>query len=382
MSGGPGRLILGIESSCDETAAALVELDGRRVRASVVASQIEAHRAFGGVVPELAARQHILWIGPVIREAMHAAGADWADLAAIAVTHGPGLASSLLVGVNAARGLAFERGLPLIGVNHIEGHLLSNWLVDPADALPDGALAPAPRLPLLVLVVSGGHTDLILMRDIDAADYARLGRTRDDAAGEAFDKVARILGLGFPGGPAIQRAAERGDPRAHPFSVARALGDGRYDVSFSGLKTAALRAVERYLRPEADVPASVLWTSPLKPSEITLTAEQGARVPVADLAASFQASVVAQLVAAMRAAARDLPAAGLALCGGVAANAPLRAALAALAVELGREFHVPRFAYCTDNAAMIAAVGAWRLRAGAIDDETELDIAPNLRLAG
>lgn len=369
-------LILGIESSCDETSAAVVA-DGRVVRSNVIASQVDVHAAFGGVVPEVASRQHVLWITPVIERALADAGADWEAIEAVAVTRGPGLAGSLLVGLNAAKAIAFARGLPLVGVNHIEGHLYSAWLAEPETAIPE-----PPRLPLLALIVSGAHSDLILMRD--HGDYVQLGRARDDAAGEAFDKVARILGLGYPGGPAIQRAAEPGDPSAFPFPRARAEG---YDFSFSGLKTAVLRTVEGLLSGRANVPRSELWTSHLKPSQLDLTPEQSAALPIADLAAGFQAAVVGALIEKTRLAAEAYPGVPLVLCGGVAANRPLREAMQTLAGDLAtrsagtRTLHLPKLAYCTDNAAMIAACGYFRLQRGDLA-ALDLDAAPSLRLAG
>ncbi|MCD6553604.1 MAG: tRNA (adenosine(37)-N6)-threonylcarbamoyltransferase complex transferase subunit TsaD, partial [Anaerolineae bacterium] len=228
--------ILGIETSCDETAAAVVA-DGRTIRSNVVASQVDLHAQYGGVFPEMASRQHIVDILPVIRQAMDDAHLTWDDLAAVAVTYGPGLPGSLLVGVNTAKGLAFGRGLPLIGVNHIEAHVYTNWL-----EIPEAGQHPAPEFPLLCLVVSGGHTELILMRDY--GQYERLGGTIDDAAGEAFDKVGRLLGLPYPGGPAIEQAAKLGNPTA--FKLPRAWLKDTYDFSFSGLKTAVLRLVQKY----------------------------------------------------------------------------------------------------------------------------------------
>ena len=245
-------LILAIETSCDETAAAVIE-DGRRIRSNVVASQIDLHRPFGGVYPEMASRQHILDIAPVIARALSDAAVSWDDLTALAVTRGPGLAGSLLVGVNTAKAIALARGLPLVAVNHLEGHLYSNWLdeggrIDPAaitrPSLPD-LDAEGRAFPLLVLIVSGGHTELVLMRG--HGQYERLGATLDDAAGEAFDKVARLLGLSYPGGPSVQRAAEGGDPAV--FEFPRGLSnyaihpEHRFNFSFSGLKTAVLRQV-------------------------------------------------------------------------------------------------------------------------------------------
>ena len=245
-------LLLAIETSCDETAAAVVA-DGRAILSNVVASQIDLHRRYGGVFPEVASRQHVLSIVPVIEEAMQQAGAGWNDLAAVAVTEGPGLAGSLLVGVNAAKGLAFSRGLPLVGVNHLEGHVYSNWLAPWMGERESGRAGErekerererpdAAGFPVLVLIVSGGHTELVLMED--HGQYRRLGGTLDDAAGEAFDKAARLLGLPYPGGPVVQRAAEGGDPTR--FDLPRAVmnnPDHRYNFSFSGLKTAVLRLV-------------------------------------------------------------------------------------------------------------------------------------------
>jgi len=329
--------VLGIETSCDETAAAVVT-DGRQLRSDIVASQAEMHAAYGGVVPEVASRQHVLWIVPVLEQALADAGLGWADLDAVAVTQGPGLAGSLLVGVNAAKAIAFARDLPLVGVNHLEGHIYANWLT--------GAEI---TFPVVCLIVSGGHTDLILMRD--HGQYERLGRTRDDAAGEAFDKVARILGLGYPGGPAIQQAAENGDPSRYP--LPRAWLGETYDFSFSGLKTAVLRAVET-LRPH----------------------EPGATVTVADLAASFQEAVVEVLVEKTRRAALAYGARQVLLAGGVAANRLLRRWMAE---RVPVPVVVPPLSLCTDNAAMIAAAGYFRLQRGERAG-LELDVDPNLPL--
>ncbi|MGQ9568702.1 MAG: tRNA (adenosine(37)-N6)-threonylcarbamoyltransferase complex transferase subunit TsaD [Anaerolineae bacterium] len=319
--------VLGIETSCDETAAAVVE-DGRRILSNVVASQVDLHRQYGGVFPEVASRQHVLAIVPVIRGAMEKAQVGWADLSAVAVTYGPGLAGSLLVGVNTAKAIAWARGLPLVGVNHLEGHIYANWL------LTEPEPTPPPVLPTLALIVSGGHTELVLVRDHGA--YWRLGGTLDDAAGEAFDKVARLLGLGYPGGPAIQRAAQEGDPTA--FRFPRAHLGGSYDFSFSGLKTAVLRTVE------------------------ALKQKGHPRfLPVADLAASFQAAVVDILVEKAARAAEAFRVQEVLLAGGVAANAFLRA-------EAQRRIPVPvRIAppfLCTDNAAMVAAAGYFAYQSG------------------
>lgn len=316
--------ILAIETSCDETAAAVVE-DGHIVHANVVATQIELHRRFGGVFPELASRQHVLAIQPVIAEALATAAISAAALDAVAVTCGPGLSGSLLVGVNAAKGLAFAAHKPLLAVNHLEGHIYSNWL--------DGPQRPASRFPSVVLIVSGGHTELIEMRG--HGRYRRLGGTLDDAAGEAFDKVARLLDLGFPGGPAIQEAAGQGDPAA--FALPRALRhppSHRFDFSFSGLKTAVLNLVTQLGAAGHDLRASQLRS---------------------DLAASFQQAVVDVLVEKTAAAALAVGAEQVCLCGGVSANQRLRHQASERLAALGIPLYIPPLVFCTDNAAMIAA---------------------------
>ena len=267
--------LLGIETSCDETAAAVVE-DGRDILSNIVASQVEIHARYGGIVPEVASRQHLIAIIPIIQQAMAQAQARWSDLDGIAVTIGPGLAGSLLVGVNIAKAIALAQNLPLVGVNHLEAHIYANWLE-----------GKKPVFPCLCLIVSGGHTDLLLMRG--HGDYLPLGRTRDDAAGEAFDKVARILDLGYPGGPAIEQAALNGNGALHP--LPRAWIKGTDDFSFSGLKTAVLRLVEE------------------KP-----------KLPPVDVAASFQQAVVDVLVTKTIAAAQRVGAKQVVLSGGVAAN--------------------------------------------------------------
>ena len=355
----PAR-VLGIETSCDETAAAVVD-DGRVVASNVVASQAALHAPYGGVFPEVAARQHVRDIGWVIERAMREAGADWPDLAAIAVTRGPGLAGALLVGVNAAKGLALATGRPLVGVSHLEGHLASNGLHDGGALLtPERAargLPPLPPRPHVALVVSGGHTDLWWVAD--EAPPERLGATRDDAAGEAFDKAARMLGLGYPGGPAIERAAAGGDPEAFDLPVART---GDLDFSFSGLKSALRRHVEALGGdPDGAPEAAGREAGDARPA-----------LPVADLAASFQAVVVRALVERLAAVATARGARAVAISGGVAANGALRAALAERFADL--PLCCPPLALCTDNAAMIAAAGhaAWRAGARAGMD---LDVA-------
>ncbi len=318
--------ILGIETSCDESAAAVVE-DGRRIVASVIASQVSLHARYGGVVPEMASRKHLESLLPVVEESLSEAGCGWNDLAAIAVTVGPGLSGSLLVGLNTAKAIAFARGLPLVAVSHLEAHIYANWL----DVEGKG-VAP-PQFPLLALIVSGGHTDLLVMSD--HGRYRLLGRTRDDAAGEAFDKVARLLDLGFPGGPAVERAAEGVPAEARRrWRLPRAWLPGSYDFSFSGLKTAVLRLVREHGEEE---------------------------LPRAELAAAFQDAVVEVLVAKTVRAARDERVAEIVVSGGVAANAALREALVRRAPVPVR---LPPPVLCTDNAAMVAACGYFRFLDG------------------
>ena len=348
--------VLAIESSCDETAAAVV-CDGRLVEGNAVFSQIALHQAYGGVVPEVASRAHVGAIVPVVQEAMRQAEVDWGDIDVVAGTMGPGLAGSLLIGLNMAKSLAYARDLPFLGINHLEGHIYANWLVnDPlpprgrvgerGDPKPLDASQAEPLMPLLCLVVSGGHSDLVLMRG--HGQMERIGRTRDDAAGEAFDKVARILNLGFPGGPIIQRTAEAGDARRFP--LPRAWLKGTYDFSFSGLKTAVLRLTETF-----------------PPGE----------VPVADIAASFQESVADVLSAKTADAAREFGVRQVALAGGVAANGPLRAMVSERSPV---PVLLPPLKYCTDNAAMIGAAAYYRYEAGQRSDLAQ-DVMPNLPVA-
>ena len=356
--------ILAIETSCDETAAAVVE-NGRTLLSSVVATQIDIHRRYGGVFPEVASRQHVLAIQPVIRQALAEANVTHpAELDALAVTRGPGLAGSLLVGVNAAKGLAFAAGLPLIPVNHLEGHVYSNWVSVPGKAASGADGVTEDRFPALVLIVSGGHTELILMRE--HCRYTWLGGTLDDAAGEAFDKVARLLGLGFPGGPAIQEAATRGD--AARFRLPRALlhdAAHRFDFSFSGLKTAAINLVRQ-----------------LQESGASLDPAGAGAQLVADLAASFQAAVADVLVEKLAAAAVEHAAAQVCICGGVSANAALRFAARARFDDLGLPLYIPPLFLCTDNAAMIGAAAFFRHQADgpAAAEGLALDVAANLSL--
>jgi N6-L-threonylcarbamoyladenine synthase len=338
--------ILGIETSCDETAAAVVE-NGRRILSNVVASQIDLHAPYGGVFPELASRAHIEKIHPVVSQALSEAHTGLESIDAIAVTRGPGLAGSLVVGMNMAKGMAMGANLPLLGINHLEAHLYSIWLVEDQ---------PEPDFPLLALIVSGGHTELVLMQD--HLTYQRLGSTLDDAAGEAFDKVARLLGLSYPGGPAIENIADGGDPSA--FKFPRAWLEGTWDFSFSGLKTAVLREV-RELEPEIEAGVD----SPPK------------ELPVADLAASFQLAVVDVLVGKTISAAEAHKAKQILVAGGVSANRALRATFQARA---DIPVFVPPLSLCTDNAAMIAAVGHWRYLAGQ-RDALDIDVLPTWPLS-
>ena len=346
--------ILAIETSCDETAAAVVE-DGRRILSNVVASQVELHARFGGVFPELASREHIRRILPVIEEALDAPQSAQDELDAVAVTYGPGLAGSLLVGVNTAKALALAWDLPLIGINHLEAHIYANWLAPEGEGL-DGLF------PLLCLTVSGGHTDLVLMNG--HGQYRLLGSTLDDAAGEAFDKVARLLGLGYPGGPAIESLARSGDRSAFPFPRARLLGS--HDFSFSGLKTAVLRAVRTYQQPGQEV------------RRLRETVGQGVseELPLADMAASFQWAVVEVLVEKTRRAAEEYDVGAVLLSGGVASNGLLRREMME---GLGRQVLLPPPELCTDNAAMVGAAAFYRLRTGQRSG-WELDAVSGLRL--
>ncbi|HVG80169.1 MAG TPA: tRNA (adenosine(37)-N6)-threonylcarbamoyltransferase complex transferase subunit TsaD [Patescibacteria group bacterium] len=334
-----GKVVLGIETSCDETAAAVLA-DGRRVLSSVVASQDDVHAPYGGVVPELASRRHIEMIVPVVEKALTDAGVALGDLDGIAVTYGPGLVGSLLVGCSMAKALAWVHRLPLVGVNHLEGHVYASFLTE-----------EAPEYPFLALVVSGGHT--ALYHASAPLTYHLVGQTRDDAAGEAFDKVAKLLGLGFPGGPIIQRTAERGDPRAIEFPLAQ-MTDGASDFSFSGIKTSVSLYVRRH--------------GPLGEAQ------------VADVAASFQAAVVKMLVRQTVRAALRIGVKRVVLTGGVAANGPLRTALYAEAEQHGIRLHIPPPGLCTDNAAMITAAGTVRLAAGERAPLT-LNATPDLALA-
>ena len=365
-------IVLGIETSCDETAAAVVS-GGRRVLSSVVSSQFDLHKAHGGVVPELAARRHVTSIVPVVEQALRDASVSHDDLDAIAVTQGPGLAGALVVGMNVAKAMAYALGRPLVAVNHLEAHIYANWLCDSPD-LPD-----EPLFPILCLLVSGGHTELILMTG--HGRFRHLGRTLDDAAGEAFDKGARLLGLGFPGGPAIQEAARNGNPQWADLPRAW-LGD-TYDFSFSGLKTALLRLTEPIRVPESAVaPAELPETSPSGPFRQHRPPAYAPDAPIADLAASYQTAVVEPLAVKTARAAAEFGARTVVLAGGVAANSLLRERLRREVLErCGPEVPVafPSHSFCTDNAAMVAGAAAWVIRAGDLVG-LEADVHPRLSL--
>ena len=344
--------ILGIETSCDETSIGIVDGDGR-VRANVIATQIDIHTRYGGIVPEVASRQHVLDIRPVCEQAVEDARLDWGDIDAVAVTHGPGLAGSLIVGLNFSKGLSAALGVPLVGVNHMDGHVYGAWV-----RTEHHELEPFQELvgeqPIMCLVVSGGHTELVLLEG--HGKFRLLGETRDDAAGEAFDKVARVLGLRYPGGPEIQRVAQ-GAPETDPFP--RAWMRGTNEFSFSGLKTAVMTRARR------------LGIYP--PNGVDSVPDP---VVVAGLAKAFQDSVVDVLVTKTIAAAKEEHCAGIVLVGGVAANGPLRETLVK---KSPLPVAIPPFKLCTDNGAMIAMSGLVNFRNGRRDN-WDLDVIPSLRI--
>ena len=346
-------LVLGIETSCDETAAALVR-DGREILSNVIHSQVDTHRLYGGIVPELASREHIKKIRLIVEEAFSRAGARLEDVDGIAVTYGPGLVGSLLVGLTFAKAVAFAAGKPMVGVNHIEGHMYSVFVE-----------SPEAQFPALALVVSGGHTNLFWVEsehgDWSRLNYRLIGKTRDDAAGEAYDKVAKLLGLSYPGGPVIDRLAALGKRHVRRFPVAK-ISDQTLDFSFSGIKTAVLRIVKE---------------EGLEPLDEARTRMDPARL---DLLAGFQEGVVDALVSRTMAAAKSLEPKAILLSGGVAANSRLREAMREAALERGLDFFYPSPNFTTDNAVMIAAAGSFKLRRGE-HSRYDLDADPALRLA-
>ncbi|MDD4600338.1 tRNA N6-adenosine threonylcarbamoyltransferase [bioreactor metagenome] len=332
-------LILGLETSCDETSAAVIA-DGRTVLSNIISSQVPVHQKFGGVVPEIASRKHIENVMPVIHQALSDAGVKLSDLSAIGVTYGPGLVGALLVGVSAAKALSFGADIPLVGVNHLEGHIFANFL-----GRPD--LAP----PFVALVVSGGHTSLVHVKNYN--DFELLGQTRDDAAGEAFDKVARVMNLPYPGGPQIDKLSKEGNPQAINFPRALSTKDS-LEFSFSGLKSAVL-------------------------NYLNSAAQRGEAVNHADVAASFQAAVVEVLVSKVIQAAKACNVCRIVLAGGVAANSELKTQLLTVCNTQGLELHYPQPVFCTDNAAMIACRAYYRYQAGQIAD-FRLNAVPSLKL--
>ncbi len=332
-------LILAVESSCDETAAAVVR-NGREVLSNIISSQIELHKLYGGVVPEIASRKHIEKINQVIEEALSQAGVGLEELDAVGVTYGPGLVGALLVGVSAAKAISYAGRLPLVGVHHIEGHISANYIEHP-DLEP----------PFACLVVSGGHTHLVVVKDY--GEFEIIGKTRDDAAGEAFDKVARAVGLGYPGGPKIDQAARQGNPHAVEFPRAKVEG-APYDFSFSGLKSAVLNYINH--------------------AKMT-----GQEICVPDLAASFQNAVVEALVSRAVLAAEEYGYDKLAIAGGVASNSALREAMARSCREHGLNFYYPSPVFCTDNAAMIGAAAYYEYQKG-VRHGWDLNAIPNLKL--
>lgn len=332
-------IILAIETSCDETAAAVVK-NGREIHSNIISSQIELHKLYGGVVPEIASRKHIEKINQVIEEALETAGITLQDVDAIGVTYGPGLVGALLVGVAEAKAISFATGKPLVGVHHIEGHISANYI-------ENKELEP----PFLCLVVSGGHTHLVLVKAY--GEYQIIGKTRDDAAGEAFDKVARAIGLGYPGGPKIDKLSKEGNPEAIAFPRAQIEGCP-YDFSFSGLKSAVL-------------------------NHINSQEMKGIEINRADIAASFQNAVVDVLVTKAVAAAKDYGMKQVAIAGGVAANSSLRNAMAKACSEKGLTFYYPSPIFCTDNAAMIGTAAYYEYLKG-VRDGLDLNAIPNLKI--
>lgn len=350
--------ILGVETSCDETAASVVE-DGRRLLSNVVHSQIDIHTEYGGVVPEVAARSHIEMINPVINKALKDAGCTWDDIDAIAVTFAPGLIGSLLVGSLAARTLAVIHSKPLHKIHHVEAHVYANFITE---QIHSDLILPStqPHFPLLALIVSGGHSQLVYFRD--HGDYDLVGQTQDDAIGEAFDKVAKILGLPYPGGPSVSQASEQGDPKAFRLPISKL--SGRYDFSFSGLKTAVLRAVQREVGKDFTFPSHQL------PELVNDKLRQ-------DMAASFQYTAIKTLVDTTERAFNDLGPKSVVIAGGVAANQELRRQLSE---RLPIPIEYAPMKLCTDNAAMIASLAYYRSRLDAQTDPYDMEVQPSLSM--
>lgn len=384
--------ILGIESSCDETGAAIIQ-DGRYILSNVVASQIEIHNRYGGVVPEVASRQQLETIIPVLETALEQAGCTWDDLDGIAATYGPGLAGSLLVGLTTGKALALARNIPFLGVNHLEAHIYANWLrkgQEPQHIPADDWVYQEgdPTFPLICLVISGAHSELVLVRE--HGDYELLGRTRDDAAGEAFDKVARILGLSYPGGPAIQQAAQQAEEELvqqkkpvtlarNAYRLPRAWLRGTYDFSFSGLKTALLHLAEGVTNQQHAANSS---TEGKQISQYMRMGEKAASRGAANvslLAASFQEAIVDVLAVKTRLAAQEYHVRQVILAGGVAANASLRVRLEQELLPLGIQLSYPPIEFCTDNAAMIASAAYFHFCQGE-QHGFDLDVQPGLSL--
>lgn len=351
--------ILGIESSCDETAVAIVE-DGHRVLANVVRTQIDIHKVYGGVVPEIAARSHIEVIIPVIQQALDDAQLDWKDIDGIAVTYAPGLSGSLLIGTLAARTIAAQKNIPLYPIHHVEAHVYANFITDQANSIELTLPSQQPRFPMLALIVSGGHSQLVLFKD--HGQYELLGQTQDDAVGEAFDKVAKIIGLPYPGGPSIAEAALQGDPLR--YTLPKAKLQGAYDFSFSGLKTAVLRAVQREVGVDTTFPSFEL-------------AERLSETQRHDFAASFQHVAIETLVDKAVKAYHDHSPATVVIAGGVAANQELRRQLSE---RLPITIEYAPIQLCTDNGAMVAALGCFYAERHAPSSPFELDIQPSLSM--
>jgi N6-L-threonylcarbamoyladenine synthase len=356
-------LILGIETSCDETAASVVK-DGKRILSNVIASQVAIHRKFWGVVPEIASRKHLELINPVIAEVLSEAKIGFSDLDGIAVTYGPGLVGALLVGLSTAKAIAYSNNLPFIGINHLEGHIYANYLKH-----------PSLKFPFLALIVSGGHSDLVYVKDHGV--YEVMGRTRDDAPGEAFDKIAKFLKLGYPGGPIIDELAKKGNPKAIPFPRSYFKDKETLDFSFSGIKTAVVNYVTKY---QSDSQTVRQWDSQtVKLSNRQTVKPQGSSPTLPDIVASFQEAVVDMLIKDTLRAAKIKGVERIVLAGGVASNSRLRERLREEAMARDIRLIFPRKELCTDNAAMIACCGYYKLKEG-IRSNLSLNAVANLSL--